>query len=79
MGFRDWENPPEKVWDENDDYYFIDTRRSDAIEERRFDPATLQEDIDMRYGHSRRWLKVQDPTYLRDEFIILNSHEGLID
>ena len=79
MGFRDWETAPEKVWDENDDYYSVDTRRQDAMDLRRFDPSSLRDDLDGRKGHTRRWLRVNDPKYLKDEFIILNSYEGLFD
>lgn len=79
MGFRDWESPEVKQWDNNDDYYTRDTRRMDALEARRFNPASLEPELDGRYGSRRRWMYVNDAKYLKEEFIILNTFDGLVD
>lgn len=75
---REWEVPYEKRWDTNDSYYTVSTRRQDAVRKRRFHPADLKEELDLRSGHGRRWLRVNDIKYLEEELRVKNNFDGLI-
>jgi hypothetical protein len=75
---REWETPPVERFDPRVDWYRIHSRRSDAVEERRFRPEKLTEQ-NLRSGDTRRFLLDQGFGDLDEVFTVKNSYEGLVD
>lgn len=75
---REWEEPRIEKFDPRVTWYVKHNRRTEALNERRFNPADLT-DQDLRRGETRRFLLDDGTGDLLHVLRVKNTFEGLID
>lgn len=75
---REWEESHVETFDERVTWYRRHNRRTEALRERRFNPADLTEQ-DLRSGDTRRFIQDDGHGDLDSVLITKNTFEGLTD